>query len=117
MEGEASSRWKRFIGDPENDPYFQRYPWAAKDLDGLFDAIGDDLGSPKREIREVGFWALIAAMPEVLDILHERESRRPSLGGENNRVKISGCSTTGYGRLMTLSPTSMACWLRMGVSR
>lgn len=77
MEDEARFRWNRFIGEPENEPYFEEYPWASKDPTALFHAIGEDLGSSQRETRERGFWALVLAMPELADILHERESRQP----------------------------------------
>jgi DNA-directed RNA polymerase specialized sigma24 family protein len=77
MADEARSMWEAFITDPENAHLFQRYAKSAKEPAPLFDSIGEDLGSSKQEVREQAYWALVAAMPELTDILHERQTRRP----------------------------------------
>jgi hypothetical protein len=77
MAGEVLLRWEAFITAPENAHLLKRYAKSAKEPAPLFESIGEDLGSSKQEIREQAYWALIAAMPELTLILHERETRQP----------------------------------------
>jgi DNA-directed RNA polymerase specialized sigma24 family protein len=77
MDGEVKSMWMSFITAPENEAYFKRYAKSAVEPEPLFERIGEDLDSSREEIREHAFWALVIAMPEITDLLHEQESRRP----------------------------------------
>jgi hypothetical protein len=78
---EVKIRWHQFINDVEADPalqsFFQHHPGVGEEPRTLFDAVGEDLANSRDEIREQAFWILVAGMPELADILHERESRRP----------------------------------------
>src|SRR5438105_5044673 len=73
----ARVRWQRYINAPARQPLIAPYRRAAQEPDQFFDALGDDLGHPDEAIRRRAFWALVDATPELLDILHERESRQP----------------------------------------
>jgi hypothetical protein len=50
---------------------------SAKEPAPLFESIGEDLASSNKAVRATAFWALIAATPELIDILHETETREP----------------------------------------
>jgi DNA-directed RNA polymerase specialized sigma24 family protein len=73
MTGEVLSRWERFV----THPVFKRYGKYAKEPRALFESIGEDLASSNEEIREIAFWALVYAMPELTSILYEWETRQP----------------------------------------
>ena len=77
MADEARFMWEAFITAPENAHLLKRYSKSAKEPAPLFDSIGEDLGSSNQEVRNQAFWALVAAMPELTTILHERETREP----------------------------------------
>jgi DNA-directed RNA polymerase specialized sigma24 family protein len=80
-KGEVQSRWHQFINGVEGDTalqsFFQRHRGVGEEPRTLFEAVGEDLASSREERREQAFWILVAGMPELADILHERESRRP----------------------------------------
>ena len=84
-EDEVQSRWDQFINGAEGDPalrsFFQRHRGVGEEPRTLFEAVGEDLASSREEIREKAFWILVAGMPELTDILHERESRQPGWRG------------------------------------
>jgi hypothetical protein len=69
--------WDAFITAPENAALLKRYAKSAKEPAPLFESIGEDLASSNEEVRKRAFWALVAAMPELTNILHERETRAP----------------------------------------
>lgn len=77
MSTEAKSMWELFIIAPENAALLKRYAKSAKEPAPLFESIGEDLGSTNEEVRATAFWALVAAMPQLTNILHERETRQP----------------------------------------
>jgi hypothetical protein len=78
---EVQSRWHQFIkgveGDPALQSFFQRHRGVGEEPRMLFEAVGEDLASSREEKREQAFWILVAGMPELADILHEREWRHP----------------------------------------
>ena len=95
MEGEVLSRWERFV----TDPVFKRYAKYAKEPAALFECIGEDLGGSNQEIREIAFWALVYAMPELTSILHERETREPGWRdreGEDQQKANQGMDIVSY---------------------
>jgi DNA-directed RNA polymerase specialized sigma24 family protein len=77
MSDEARSMWERFITAPKNAALLKRYAKSAKEPAPLFESIGEDLASSNEEVRKTAFWALVTAMPELTNILHERETRQP----------------------------------------
>jgi hypothetical protein len=77
MSDEARSMWERFITAPKNAALLKRYAKSAKEPAPLFESIGEDLASSNEEVRKTAFWALVMAMPELTNILHERETRLP----------------------------------------
>src|SRR5918999_4580904 len=82
---EVQSSWHLFIKGVEADPalqsFFQRHRGVGEEPRTLFEAVGEDLASSREEIREQAFWILVAGVPELADILHERESRLPEWRG------------------------------------
>jgi hypothetical protein len=93
MQGEAHAMWLEFITAPENEALLKRYAKYAKEPEPLFEMIGEDLGSTNEEVRAKAYWALVAAMPELTNILHERESRQPGYRegtGQDQRVVNRG---------------------------
>jgi DNA-directed RNA polymerase specialized sigma24 family protein len=77
MNDEARRMWQSFISAPENSVLLKRYAKSSAEPEPLFDAIGTDLGSSNEQTREQAFWVLVAATPELLHIVYERESRQP----------------------------------------
>jgi hypothetical protein len=84
MADEARSMWQEFISAPENAVLLKRYTKSAAEPEPLFDAIGADLGSTNEEIRRQAWWAFCTTMPELTNILHERESRQPGFREVSN---------------------------------
>jgi hypothetical protein len=90
---EVQLRWHQFINGVEVDPslktFFQRHPGAGKEPRTLFEAVGEDLASSREDRREQAFWILVAGMPELADILHERETRQTgSRNGSDPSTKM-----------------------------
>jgi DNA-directed RNA polymerase specialized sigma24 family protein len=77
MSDEARSMWEKFITAPANAALLKRYAKSAQEPAPLFENIGEDLDSSNEEVRNSAFWALVTAMPELTNILHERETRQP----------------------------------------
>jgi len=91
--------WEAFITAPENAHLLKRYAKSAKEPAALFDNIGEDLGSSKQEVREQAYWALVAAMPELTRIHHEREIRQPGwrdTEGKDQRMANRGIDMLSY---------------------
>lgn len=87
MGGRGSSAenrpsWARVLETLDNHDLLDRYRQRASNPKSLFEAIGEDLVDNRERIRKQAFWALVVAMPEVADTLHERESKQP--GWRNN---------------------------------
>jgi hypothetical protein len=80
-EEEVQSRWHQFIKGVEVDPalqsFFQRHRGVGEEPRMLFEAVGEDLASSREDRRKQAFWILVGGMPELADILHERETRQP----------------------------------------
>ncbi len=78
---EAQVNWNGRIEalkwDPDLAPLFKRHSLIDTDAGALFDAIGHDLAGSDHQKREEAFWVLVGAMPELGDIIYERESRQP----------------------------------------
>jgi hypothetical protein len=94
---DVQSRWHQFINGVEVDPalqsFFQRHRGVDEEPRMLFEAVGEDLASSREDRREQAFWILVAGMPELADILHERETRQPgwrSGAGKGQQVVDSG---------------------------
>jgi DNA-directed RNA polymerase specialized sigma24 family protein len=68
--------WREIVEDPLNEAALSHYRLAAAEPRTLFEAIGDDLSHSDEEVRARGFLALQIAMPELAEILYEKESRR-----------------------------------------
>jgi DNA-directed RNA polymerase specialized sigma24 family protein len=85
MSDEARSMWEKFITAPRNAALLKRYAKSAKEPAPLFESIGEDLGSTNEDIRASAFWALVTAMPELTNILHERETREPGWRDEKGK--------------------------------
>jgi hypothetical protein len=101
--GEVQNRWHQFIngvaGDPALQSFFQRHRWVGEEPRTLFEAVGEDLASSREDRREQAFWILVAGMPELADILHERETRQPgwrSGAGEEQQVIDRGMDIVTY---------------------
>jgi DNA-directed RNA polymerase specialized sigma24 family protein len=77
MADKARSMWEKFITAPRNAALLKRYAKSAKEPSPLFDSIGEDLASSNKAVRATAFWALVAATPELINILHETETRQP----------------------------------------
>jgi DNA-directed RNA polymerase specialized sigma24 family protein len=77
----------------------KRYAKSAKEPAPLFDSIGEDLASSNEEVRKTAFWALVAAMPELTNILHERETRQPGwrdVEGKDQQMVNRGSDILSY---------------------
>lgn len=99
MSDEARSMWEAFITAPANAALLKRYAKSAKEPAPLFDSIGEDLSSSNEEVRKTAFWALIAAMPELTNILHERETRQPGwrdVKGKDQQMVNRGSDILSY---------------------
>jgi hypothetical protein len=93
MSDEARSMWQRFIAAPKNAALLKRYAKSAHEPAPLFDSIGEDLASSNEEVRTTAFWALITAMPELTNILHETKTRHPGwreMEGKDQQVVNQG---------------------------
>jgi hypothetical protein len=77
MFSDARIGWQQIVSAPENEAAFLPYHHALAEPRTLFDAIGEDLSSAREETRARAFAALVVAMPELTNILHERASTRP----------------------------------------
>jgi DNA-directed RNA polymerase specialized sigma24 family protein len=102
-EEEVQSRWHQFIKGVEVDPalqsFFQRHHGVGEEPRTFFEAVGEDLASSREDIREQAFWLLVAGMPELADILHERETRQPgwrSGAGKGQQVIDRGLDIVTY---------------------
>lgn len=99
MSDEARSMWDAFITAPENAALLKRYAKSAKEPAPLFESIGEDLGSTNEEVRASAYWALVAAMPELTNILHERETRMPGwrdVEGKDQQMVNRGSDILSY---------------------
>jgi DNA-directed RNA polymerase specialized sigma24 family protein len=102
-QAEVQSRWHQFIKGVEVDPalqsFFQRHRGVGEEPRTLFEAVGENLANSREEIRAQAFWILMKGMPELADILHERESRHPgwrSGTGEGQQVVDSGMDIVSF---------------------
>jgi hypothetical protein len=78
MSGEVRSWWQARIANLERDRFFnKRYANCAKEPKELFDRIGEDLDSSNEAIRNKAYWVLVFLTPELINLLHERETRNP----------------------------------------
>jgi DNA-directed RNA polymerase specialized sigma24 family protein len=92
--------------DPALQSFFQRHRGVGEEPRTLFEAVGEDLGSSQEDRREQAFWILVAGMPELADILHERETRQPgwrSGAGKGQQLIDRGMDIVTYlhGQLVT----------------
>src|SRR4051794_36373616 len=71
MKDDAILSWQKLIAAPENEEIFRRYRRYANEPRALFEAIGEDLGNPRQEVRAQAFWALTIATPELTNILYQ----------------------------------------------
>lgn len=78
MSGEVRTRWQALIAQLEKDRFFnKRYANCAKEPKALYDLIGEDLDSSNESIRNAAYWVVVRLTPELINLLHERETRNP----------------------------------------
>lgn len=78
MSGEIKSWWQARIAELERDRFFKkRYADCAKEPKALYDRIGEDLDSSNESIRNAACWVLLHLTPELINLLHEKETRNP----------------------------------------
>jgi hypothetical protein len=77
MSDEARSMWEKFITAPANAALLKRYANCAKEPKALYDRIGEDLDSSNEAIRNKAYWALVLLTPELINLLHEKETHNP----------------------------------------
>lgn len=77
MSGEVRTRWETLIAPLEKDGSLKRYANYAKEPKALFDRIGEDLDSSNEAIRNKAYWILVCLTPELINVIHERETRNP----------------------------------------
>lgn len=86
MSGEVRSWWQAQIAQFERDRFFQkRYAYCAKEPKALFDRIGEDLDNSNEAIRNIAYWALVLLTPELINLLHEKETRNPGWGDREGK--------------------------------
>jgi hypothetical protein len=86
MSGEIKSWWQARIANLERDRFFnKRYANCAKEPKELFDRIGEDLDSSNEAIRNKAYWALVLLTPELINLLHEKETRNPGWGDREGK--------------------------------
>lgn len=73
----ASQNWPDLLTSLDARVLLDEYGGAAAEPPQLAEAIGRGLGSPREETRARAFWALVILVPELTDLIHERETREP----------------------------------------